>query len=89
MTNEIRNENSNKVERPKKSMAIAMVLAFFLYAGGFYVAGAKKGGILFAILWAVGLILSQVLPELLPVVTIASCFITYRWMKAYNSGAEV
>ncbi|MGN0941211.1 MAG: hypothetical protein ACI4OA_05865 [Selenomonadaceae bacterium] len=90
MPNEIPNEIPNKipnkiVERPKKSMAIAV----FLYAGGLYAAGVKKGGILCAVLWAVGLILSQVAQELLPIVTIASCFITYKWMKAYNSGAEV
>ena len=73
----------------EKSMAIAMILAFLFAAGGFYVAGAKKGAILFFGLWILGIVLMQVSPMLAPIANIVSCFVTYKWMKEYNGGVAV
>ena len=73
----------------EKSMAIAMILAFLLSAGGFYVAGAKKGAILFFGCWILGIILMQVSPMIAPITNIVSCFVTYKWLKEYNSGVAI
>ena len=70
----------------EKSMAIAMILAFLFAAGGFYVAGAKKGAILFFGCWIASLLLQQVSLYLMPLVSIASLYITYSWVKEHNSG---
>ena len=73
-------------ERPQKSTVIAMILAFFLYAGGFYVAGLKKGALLLVGLWILGFVLALISPMLQPIANIVSCVITYKWLKEYNSG---
>ena len=79
------NEKSLVPVQPK-SMTIAMLLAFFLNAGGFYAAGLKKGAMLFFGCWIVSLLLMQVSVYLTPIVTIASLYITYQWVKEHNSG---
>ena len=66
-----------------------MILAFLFAAGGFYVAGAKKGAILFFGCWILGIILMQVSPMIAPITNIVSYFVTYKWMKEYNSGVAV
>jgi len=68
-------------------MVIAMVLALFSL-GGFYAAGLKKGAMLFFGLWILGLVLMQVSDSLLPIVTIASFYITYKWTKEHNDAVE-
>ena len=73
----------------EKSMAIAMILAFLFAAGGFYVAGAKKGAMLFFGCWILGIILMQVSPMIAPITNIVSCFVTYKWLKEYNSGVAI
>lgn len=78
------NEKSLVPVQPK-SMTIAMLLAFFLNAGGFYAAGLKKGAMLFFGCWILGIILMQVSPMLAPITNIVSCFVTYKWLKEINS----
>ena len=70
----------------EKSMSIAMILAFLFAAGCFYVAGAKKGAMLFFGCWIASLLLEQVSLYLMPLVSIASLYITYSWVKEHNSG---
>ena len=79
------NENTPVSVQPK-SMVVAMILAILLNAGGFYAAGAKKGAMLFFGCWIVSLLLMQVSVYLTPIVTIASLYITYQWVKEHNSG---
>ena len=79
------NEKSLVPVQPK-SMTIAMLLAFFLNAGGFYAAGAKKGAMLCVGCWIASLLLQQVSLYLMPLVSIASLYITYSWVKEHNSG---
>ena len=79
------NEKSLTTVQPK-SMVVAMLLAFFLNAGGFYAAGAKKGAMLFFGCWIASLLLQQISVYLMPIVSIASLYLTYLWVKEYNSG---
>ena len=79
------NENTPVSVQPK-SMVVAMILAILLNAGGFYAVGAKKGAMLFFGCWIVSLLLMQVSVYLTPIVTIASLYITYQWVKEHNSG---
>ena len=48
----------------KKSMVIAMLLAFFLACGGFYVAGLKKGALLFIGTSLLAFVLVQISPSI-------------------------
>lgn len=70
-----------------KSTVIAMLLSFFLCAGGFYVAGAKKGALLFLGCWILSLLLMQVSSAIMVISNIVCCFVTYQWLKEYNNAA--
>lgn len=69
----------------KKSTVIAMLLAFFLGCGGFYVAGLKKGALLFIATCVICYIVAQISPSLAVLGNIVSCFVTYKWLKEYNA----
>ena len=72
----------------KKSMVIAMLLAFFLACGGFYVAGLKKGALLFIGTSLLAFVLVQISPSIVILANLVGCFVTYKWLQEYNSGAE-
>ena len=52
-------------------------------------ATTKKGAMLFFGCWILGIILMQVSPMLAPITNIVSCFVTYKWLKEYNSGVAI
>lgn len=56
-------------------------------AGGFYAAGAKKGAALFFGCWIANIALQQISVYLVSLVSIASIYLTYKWVKDYNEGA--
>ena len=60
----------------KKSMVVAILLSFFLAAGGFYAAGLKKGLILFIGTIVVAWALAQVSPSAAIVGNLIACFIS-------------
>lgn len=72
----------------KKSMVVAILLSFFLAAGGFYAAGLKKGLILFIGTIVVAWALAQVSPSAAIVGNLFACFITYKWVQEYNNGVD-
>ena len=72
----------------KKSMVVAILLSFFLAAGGFYAAGLKKGLILFIGKIVVAWALAQVSPSAAIVGNLIACFITYKWVQEYNNGVD-
>ena len=68
----------------KKSMVVAILLSFFLAAGGFYAAGLKKGLILFIGTIVVAWALAQVSPS----AAIVGNLIAYKWVQEYNNGVD-
>ena len=72
----------------KKSMVVAILLSFFLAAGGFYAAGLKKGLILFIGTCVVDWLLAQAAPSAAIVGNLIACFITYKWVQEHNNAVD-
>ena len=69
----------------KKSVGLAIFLGIFGF-GGFYAASFKKGLILFAAVAIVGaLIANFISPDLSLITTIASVYVSYKWVSEYNA----
>lgn len=69
----------------KKSVGLAIFLGIFGF-GGFYAAGFKKGLLLFAAVAIVGaLIANFISPNLSFITTIASVYVSYKWVSEHNA----
>lgn len=69
----------------KKSVGLAIFLGIFGF-GGFYAAGFKKGLMLFAAVAIIGaLIANFISPNLSLITTIASVYLSYKWVNDHNA----